>query len=342
MMYDISLGSDNHSGVHPHVFAAMQAANEGYSFGYGDDPLSLQVLSQIEELFGGDCEAWFVMTGTGANVLSLQSLIKSYNAVFCAATAHINVDECGAVQKFTQARLSPIETPDGKLTPELIAPRLLGDRDQHHSQFKVISISQSTEYGTLYTLNELEALANFAHDNGMLLYMDGARLANAAATLNCTLKEMTKDVGVDMLSFGGTKNGMLFGEAVISFRPELTSDFRFYRKQATQLLSKMRYISAQYQAYLEGDLWRHNAMHANRMACLLGKRLAEIPQCRITQEVLVNSVFVILPEHLITPLQDKYHFYTWDEARNEVRLMCSFNTTAEHIEDLISTIYELL
>ncbi|MDY0152311.1 MAG: low specificity L-threonine aldolase [Candidatus Cloacimonas sp.] len=341
-MYKISFGSDNHSGVHQQVFDAMLAANNGYCSAYGDDPLSLKMLAQIEALFGGNCEAWFVMTGTGANVLSLQTLLKSYNAIICAATAHINVDECGAVQKFTQARLTPLETLDGKLTPELIAPRLLGDRDQHHSQFKVVSISQSTEYGTLYTLEELRTLADYVHANSMLLYMDGARLANAAVALNCSLKEMTTDVGVDMLSFGGTKNGLMFGEAIISLKPELTSDLRFFRKQATQLISKMRYIAAQYEAYLEGDLWRHNALHANRMACLLAKRLQSIPQLTVTQEVTVNSIFVILPEKLIAPLQEKYHFYTWDEARNEVRLMCSFNTTEEHIEELIATIMQLL
>lgn len=342
MMFNISFGSDNHSGMHPAAIEALQRANTGYCPAYGDDPLTQKMLAQLEALFGGDCEAWFTITGTGANVLSLQSLINSYNAVICAATAHINVDECGAVQKFTQARLSPIETPDGKLTPALIAPKLMGDRDQHHSQFKVISISQSTEYGTLYSLNELKALAEFAHSHGMLLHIDGARLANAAVALGCSLKAMTRDIGADIISFGGTKNGLLFGEAIISFRPELTSDMRFYRKQATQLFSKMRFIAAQYEAYLTDDLYIHNAKHANNMATLLAKRLADIPQLTVTQPVTVNSVFLILPERLIDPLQEKYHFYTWDEARNEVRLMCSYNTTEEHIDDLIATINSLL
>lgn len=341
-MFPISFGSDNHSGVHPTVFSAMQKANSGYCPAYGDDPLTQKMLAQIEAMFGGDCEAWFVMTGTGANVLSLQSLMKSYHAVFCATTSHINVDECGAVQKITQARLAPIETTDGKLTPELIAPRLLGDRDQHHSQFKIISISQSTEYGTLYSLAELRALADFAHANGMLLYVDGARLANAAAALNCSLKEMTRDQGVDMLSFGGTKNGLLFGEAIVSFRPELSADLRFFRKQATQLFSKMRFISAQYEAYLEKDLWKQNALQANKMASLLASRLREIPQIRISQEVKVNSIFVTMPAQIIPILQDKYHFYTWDEARCEVRLMCSFDTTEEQIDEFITETKSLL
>ncbi len=341
-MYKISFGSDNHSGMHPAVLQALHKANDGYCPAYGDDPLTEKVLADIKQLFGGGCEAWFTITGTGANILCLQSLMSSFNAVLCAATSHINVDECGAVQKFTQGRLHPINTPDGKLTPALIAPRLLGDRDQHHSQFRLISISQSTEYGTLYSLAELAALADFAHAHNMLLHIDGARLANAAVALGCCLQAMTKDVGVDIVSFGGTKNGLMCGEAIVSFKPELTKDMRFYRKQATQLFSKMRFIAAQFEAYLADDLYITNAMHANMMATLLAKRLAEIPQLTVTQAVTVNSVFVILPEKLIEPLQAKYHFYTWDEARNEVRLMCSFNTTEAHIADLLATIKSLL
>jgi threonine aldolase len=340
-MFPISFGSDNHSGIHYTVFSALQKANVGFCPAYGDDPLTRNVLSDLEALFGGDCEAFLVMTGTGANVLSLQALTHSFHAVICAETSHINVDECGAVQKCTQARLSPIKTPDGKLTPELIAPRLMGDRDQHHSQFKIISISQSTEYGTLYTLDEIRALADFAHAHKMLLHIDGARLANAVAALDTTLKGMTRDVGADIVSFGGTKNGLLFGEAIISFVPELTADMRFYRKQLNQLFSKMRFIAAQFEAYLAKDLWLENARNANAMAHLLASRLSEIPEITITQKVYVNSVFVTMPAAWIPVLQEKFMFYTWDEARDEVRLMCSFNTLAEHIEELISAIMEL-
>ncbi len=341
-MYSVSFGSDNHSGVHRKVWEAMQVADIGYCPAYGDDPLTYKVLADIEKLFGDDCEASFVMTGTGANVLSLQSFVRSYHAVFCAATSHINVDECGAVQKNTQARLQVIDTPDGKLTPELIQPRLLNNRDQHHSQGRVISVTQSTEYGTLYSLAELKALAHFAHTNDMYLHIDGARLANAAAALNCSLKEMTKDIGADIVSFGGTKNGLLFGEAVISFHPFITQDMRFFRKQCTQLMSKMRYISAQYQAYLEDDLWKTNALHANAMAALLAERLKEFPQIRITQPVTVNSIYAILPVEITPALQETYHFYMWNEALNEVRLMCSFNTTEKHIEELTIFLHKLL
>jgi len=341
-MYPISFGSDNHSGVHPLVMDALIKANSGYCPAYGDDPLTQDVLTQIKELFGNGCDAWLVMTGTGANILSLQSLIKPYHAVVCAATAHINVDECGAVQKNTQARLIPIATPDGKLTPELIAPKLLGDRDQHHSIPHVVSISQSTEYGTLYSLAEIKALADFAHAHKMLLHIDGARLSNAAAALNCSFPAMTKDCGADIVSLGGTKNGMLFGEAIISFVPELTHDMRFYRKQANQLFSKMRFIAAQFQAYLTDELWRSNSLHANQMAALLATKLNGLPGVQITQNVAVNSLFVILPAHLLAPLQDKYHFYTWDETRNEVRLMCSFNTTEAHLDEFVADIRSML
>lgn len=341
-MNSVSFGSDNHSGIHPQVLEAIQKANYGYCPAYGDDPLTIKVLEQIKQLFGGNCDAWFVITGTGANILSLQSVIHSYNAIICPKSAHINTDECGAVQKFTQSRLQSIETTDGILTPELIAPLLLGNRDQHHSQAKVISISQSTEYGTLYSLQELKALADFAHQNNMFLHIDGARLANAASALNCSLKEMTKDISADVVSFGGTKNGLLCGEAIISFNPEITSDMRFYRKQASQLLSKMRFVSAQFEAYLQDDLYLQNAFCANKMAKLLAKRLQEIKEVTVTQEVEVNSLFVILPEHIIETLQQKYHFYTWNEATNEVRLMCSFNTKEEHIDEFINDLKTLL
>ena len=335
-MFPVSFGSDNHSGVHPEVWKALLKADEGFAPAYGEDPLTLEVLNKIESLFGGDCQACFVMTGTGANVVAIQNLVKSFNAIFCAQTAHINVDECGAVQKFTQARLQVIPTTNGKLTPELIGPYLLNNRDQHHSQGKVVSIAQSTEYGTLYTIEELKVLADYTHQQDMLLQIDGARLANAAAALDCSLKDITKEVGADIVSFGGTKNGLLFGEALISFRPELTSDIRFYRKQCTQLFSKMRYISAQFDAYLKDALWKKNANQANAMATLFSESLRNIPEVEIVQPVQVNSLFVKMPKKSIEELREKYHFYIWDEAKNVVRLMCSFNTTEKHIEEFIS------
>lgn len=337
-MFPISFGSDNHSGVHPAVMEALQKANQGYCPAYGDDPLTQSALASLKELFGAHSEAWFVMTGTGANVIALQSLISSWHAVACPASAHINVDECGAVQKFSQGRLQAIETPDGKLSPELITPRLYGNRDQHHSQFRVISISQSTEYGSLYTPAEIAVLADFAHRHDMYLHIDGARLANAAAALNCSLAAITRDAGADIVSFGGTKNGLLFGEAIISFRPEINNAMRFYRKQATQLYSKMRFIGAQFIAYLDNELWRANALHANRMCSLLGGRLAGLDQIEITMPPVVNALFCILPHAITQPLMDKYHFYMWNEALNEVRLMCGFNSSAEHIDAFVEDV----
>lgn len=341
-MFSISFGSDNHSGVHPKVWDAMRKADAGFCPAYGDDPLSQKVLKQLEWLFGGGCEASFVITGTGANVIALQNLVSSFHAIFCANTAHINVDECGAVQKFTQARLKVIDSPNGKLNPEMIFPQLMNNRDQHHSQGRVVSITQSTEYGTLYSLAELKALADFCHEHEMYLHVDGARLANAAAALDCSLKEMCKDTGVDIVSFGGAKNGLLFGEALICYRPELCANQRFYRKQCTQLFSKMRFIAAQFEAYLEDELWRKNALHANEMAALLAARLKEIPKVRVTQPVMVNSVYAILPRSITASLMERYHFYMWNEALNEVRLMCGYNTSKEQIDSFVADLCSML
>ncbi|MDD2331128.1 MAG: beta-eliminating lyase-related protein [Candidatus Cloacimonetes bacterium] len=340
-MQEISFGSDNHSAVHPLVMAALSEVNQGFCFGYGDDPYTEEVIALLRDSFGGNCDIWMVMTGTGANVISLQALLHSFNAVLCPHTSHINVDECGAVQKFTQARLLPINTPDGKLSPELIEPALGGRGDQHHSQKKIVSISQSTEYGTAYSLDELSALAEYVHSKGLLLHIDGARLANAAAYLGVSLKAMTSEVGADVVSFGGTKNGMMFGEAIISFVPELTQNILYFRKQASQLYSKARFIAAQYKAYLQDELWRSCALHANRMASLLAQELDQFPQVRVTQKVQANAVFVILPPEWIKALQPRYMFYMWDEVIHEARLMCSFTTREEHISTLIRDIRTL-
>ncbi len=341
-MYQYSFGSDNHSGVHPDVMRALHETNKGYCFGYGDDPLTESVTARLKELFGGNCDIWFVMTGTGANAIALQALIQSFNAVICANSSHINVDECGAIQKFTQARLLVIDTPNGKLSPELVLPHMHGRGDQHHSQKRILSITQSTEYGTLYTIDELRDLAIFAHSHKLFLHVDGARLSNAAAALGVSLKEMTKDVGVDILSFGGTKNGMMFGEAIVSFVPDLTHDLIYFRKQSTQLYSKMRYISAQYDAYLKNDLWLHNARHANNMARMLASELRKIDAVSVTQETEVNAVFAILPTDVNRVLQEKYMYYTWDETRGEIRLMCSFETKETDIMAFISDVRTLI
>lgn len=334
-MIPVSFGSDNHSGVHPSVLIALERVNADFCVAYGEEEYTRGIKDRIAELFGGNCRVWFTMTGTGANILSLQYLMRSYHSVICAHTAHINVHECGAVQKFTQGRLLPIHTEDGKLSPELIAPHLEGKNDPHMSQYRIISISQTTETGLVYAVDEIKALAEFAHDNDMLLHVDGARLANALAACNTEPVTMFRDAGVDIVSFGGTKNGLMFGEAIISYLPDREDDLVFYRKQAAQLYSKMRYIAAQYDAYLSDDLWKQNALQANRMAALFTEELSKLPGITITQPVQANALFAVIPHHKIAPLMDKYHFYVWDESRCEVRLMCSFNTEREHIDQFI-------
>ena len=261
--------SDNNAGIHPVLLESMAAANSGHVVAYGDDEYTRRAEKAFRDHFGADAEVYFVLTGTGANVLSLASFTRSFNSVICAETAHIQVDECGAPEKFTQCKLLPVATPDGKLTVDGIKKYLHGFGFEHHAQPRVISISQPTEMGTVYTPAEIRSLADLAHQNNMILHMDGARLANAAVSLDLPFKAFTTDAGVDVLSFGGTKNGMLFGESVVFLKPGMSAEFKYLRKQGMQLASKMRYISAQFEAYLTKDIWRTNAMHANKMAQLL-------------------------------------------------------------------------
>src|SRR6476659_1706798 len=283
-----SFASDNNAGVHPEVIEAIRAANEGHVIAYGDDPFTARAVKLFQKHFGRDVTVYFVFGGTGANVLGLKAITKSHQAIICAETAHVNVDECGAPENYTGCKLLTIATPDGKLRVEQIKPLLHGIGVEHHVQPGVITVSQATEMGTVYTKKELRTLVAFAHDNGMLLHVDGARLANAAVSLNATLKEITADVGVDVLSFGGTKNGMMYGEAVVFFDKKRAADFKFIRKQGMHLPSKMRFISAQFEALLSGDLWRRSATHSNRMAQILATELRKIPQIIITQEVKAN------------------------------------------------------
>ena len=315
--------------------AAVTAANDGHVIAYGDDPFTARAIKRFREHFGKNAEVFFVFGGTGANVLGLKTAVHSYHAIVCAETAHIYVDECGAPEKFTGCKLLPIKTPDGKVRPEQIPPLLHEIGFEHHVQPKVVSVSQATEMGTVYTPRELKNLANFAHEHDMLLHVDGARISNAAAGLGVRLKAITRDVGVDILSFGGTKNGMMYGEAVVFFNPDLARDFKYTRKQGTHLPSKMRFISAQFEALLSNDLWRRNAEHANRMAQLLADALREVPQVRITQKVESNGVFARLPRKYIAPLQKHYFFYVWNEERSEVRFMTSFDTTEDDIQNFI-------
>jgi threonine aldolase len=334
--------SDNNAGVHPRVMEALRAANEGHVVAYGDDTYTEAAVGKFREQFGEQVEVFFVFGGTGANVLGLSAITRPHHAVVCAESAHINVDECGAPEKFTGCKLVDLPTPDGKLRPEQIEPLLARVGDQHHVQPRVVSVSQATEYGTVYTVEELKRLAEFAHSHDLLLHVDGARVANAAAHLNVSLRELTAGAGVDVLSFGGTKNGMMYGEAVVFFDPSLARGFEFVRKQGAQLPSKMRFITAQFGALLTDDLWLRNAEHANRMAGLLTSELKQIPQVRITQPVESNAVFAIIPPEHVGAIRERFFFYTWDEQASEVRLMCSFDTTEEDVRELVKVIREFV
>jgi len=330
-----SFASDNNAGVHPEIIKAIKAANEGHVIAYGDDPITARAVKLFQKHFGPDIAVYFVFGGTGANVLGLKAITRSHQAIICAETAHVNVDECGAPENFTGCKLLAIPTSDGKLRVEQIKPLLHGIGVEHHVQPAVISISQATEMGTVYTKKELKTLALFAHEHGMLLHVDGARLSNAAVSLETSLKEITADVGVDVLSFGGTKNGMMYGEAVVFFKPKLASEFKYIRKQGMQLSSKMRFISAQFEAMLSGNLWRRGPEHANRMARLLAGELAKLSQIKITQPVEANGVFTVIPKKYIPALQKKYFFYVWNEEISEVRLMASFDTSEDDVRDFV-------
>lgn len=324
--------SDNYAGVHPAVMAALAAANDGPARAYGDDTLTRAARARFKQVLGEKAEAFFVFLGTAANVLALRCMVRPHHAVLCASSAHINVDECGAPEAHLGCKLMCADAPDGKLTPALLRPFLTHLGNEHHNQPRAVSIAQATELGTIYSPAEIRALADFAHGNGMLLHMDGARLGNAAAALDCTLREITVDAGVDALSFGGTKNGLMFGEAVVFFRPELAQDFAFVRKQGMQLCSKMRFIAAQFLALLENGLWRENAANANAMARLLADRLAGAPGVHITQAVETNAVFARLSPAAIARLQARFAFYTWNHEEHVVRWMTSFATTEAEVE----------
>jgi len=323
--------SDNNAGVHPRILEAFARANDGHVVAYGDDPYTESAVGMFREVFGGETEVFFVYNGTGANVLGLQALTDSFNAVICAETAHINVDECGAPEKFTGCKLITIPTENGKITVDQIKPHLHALGNEHHTQPRIISITQATELGTVYRPEEIEAITRFAHERHMLVHMDGARIANAAVSLDLGLREITRDAGVDILSFGGTKNGMMFGEAVVFFREELAGDFRYIRKQGMQLASKMRYIAVQFEALLTEELWRKNARQANEMATLLAQEVRKIPAIIITQDVDSNGVFAQVPRGVIPLLQKEYFFYVWDEGTSIVRWMASFDTTEDDI-----------
>ena len=334
--------SDNAASVHPAVLAAIAAANDGHALGYGHDPLTERVQARFRTMFGAGAEVFFVWGGTAANVLALRAACRPWEAVICADTAHLNVDECGAPEAIAGVKLLTAPSEDGKLTPELIEPLITRIGDEHAVQPRVLSISQSTELGTVYSVAELTALTDLAHRRGLVVQMDGARISNAAAALGVTPGAISVEVGVDVLSFGGTKNGLLGAEAVVVLEPALAAGFPFLRKQSMQLASKMRFLAAQFDALLTDELWRRSAAHANAMAQRLADAVRGLPGLELTRPVQANAVFAILPGPVAAELQERFGFYAWDESRGEVRWMCSWDTTEDDVDEFSSAIRALL
>jgi threonine aldolase len=327
--------SDNNAGVHPEILKELARINTGHEIGYGGDRYTAVARDIFKQHLGADAEVYFVFTGTAANVLGISCVTRSWNSVITANTAHLQTDECGAPEKFTGCKVLTVDSPDGKITVEMIEKHVHGFDFEHHAQPKVISITQSTEMGTVYSVKEIKKISAYAHSKGLLLHMDGARLANAAVSLGLPFRAFTTNAGVDVLSFGGTKNGLMAGEAICFLKPGLASDFKYIRKQGMQLASKMRFISAQFLAYFRNDLWKECASHSNSMAAILADRLKGIRNIHITQKVQSNGIFVIIPKEAAERVMKEYFFYPWDESKSEYRLMTAWDTTEEDIEEFV-------
>ena len=332
--------SDNYSGIHPEVLAAIAAANDGHQVSYGEDVYTERLQEVFARHFGEGVEAYPVFNGTGANVVGLQSMLPRWGAVITAGTAHINVDEGGAPERVGGMKLLTVPTPDGKLTPALIDQEAWGWGDEHRAQPLAVSITQSTELGTLYTAAEIRAIADHAHERGMLLHVDGARLANAAVSLGAELRAFTTDAGVDILSLGGTKNGAMGAEAVVVLSDRAGEGMLFLRKLNMQLASKMRFISAQLVALYEGELWRENASHANAMAARLRAAAEQVPGVSFADPTQSNGVFARLPEGVADRVRDAFFFYDWDASAGEVRWMCTWDTTEDDVDAFARAVRE--
>ncbi len=335
-----AFASDNWAGVHPEVLEAMAAANEGHVPSYGGDPYTHEAVARIRAELGEDAEVFLVFSGTAANVMCLQSMVQSHQAVICAETAHVYTSECAAAEKHIGCKLLTVPSPQGKMTVQGIRDHLHDIGNEHHVQPRAVSITQATEYGTVYTPQEIRVIADFAHTHSLLLHMDGARIFNAAVSLDVPLRAITSGAGVDALSFGGTKNGLVAGEAVVFFKQVLADDFEFKRMQGMQLSSKMRFIAAQFNALLTNDLWKRSAAHANRMAQLLAGELAGIKGVALTQRVQANEVFVTLPPEIIPKLQERWPFHVWNAATSEARLITSFDTPEADVTDFADLVRE--
>ncbi|WP_309053244.1 low specificity L-threonine aldolase [Streptomyces sp.] len=332
--------SDNYAGAHPEVLAAIALANDGHQVAYGEDQYTEHLQRVMHSHFGPSAEAFPVFNGTGANVTALQALTDRWGAVICAESAHINVDEGGAPERMGGLKLLTVPTPDGKLTPELIDRQAWGWDDEHRAMPQVVSITQNTELGTVYTVDEIRAIVDHAHAKGMKVHLDGARIANAAASLDVPMRAFTNAVGVDVLSYGGTKNGMLFGEAVVVLNPDAVSHMKHLRKLSMQLASKMRFVSVQLEALLAKDLWLRNARHANAMARRLADGVRAVDGVEILYPVQANAVFARLPHEVSRRLQERFRFYFWDEAAGDVRWMCSFDTTEDDVDAFLQALKE--
>ena len=340
--------SDNYAGVHPEIMDALVSANIDHQISYGDDEYTARLQQVAANHLGDHAKIYPVFNGTGANVTALQAMAPNRGAVICAQTAHIHVDEAGAPEHVAGLKLLPVPTPDGKLTPELIDREAWGFGDVHRAQPRIVSVSQSSELGTVYTADELRGITDHAHSLGMTVHLDGARLANAAASLGTTLREISTDVGVDVLSLGGTKNGLMFGEAVVVLNPDTVTGLDFLRKMNTQLASKMRFLSAQLIALFDGDLWMRNATNANVMAARLRARLdaaigaGQAPGLAFTQPTQVNSVFATLPDGVADQLREQVRFYDWNAAIGEVRWMTAFDTNEVEVDKFADLVIQTL
>lgn len=337
-----SFKSDNVSGIHPKVLEAIKQANIGHDSPYGNDKWTERATESIRSLFEKDVDVYFVALGTASNVIGLSGLINTFEGVVCTETAHINTDECGTFERFSNSKLLYIEDHDGKIKIEDIKKHLTHIDDEHRVQARVISISQTTETGTLYTVGEIKELADFAHENNMYLHLDGARLANAIVALDSSFKEMVADTGVDLLSLGGTKNGMMIGEAIVSFNKEISKNFKYHRKQGMQLLSKMRFVACQFIPYIEDGVWEECARNANQMGQYLKERLGQFEEIEVQEGFKTNMIFANMDKRIIDNLQEKFGFYTIDEKTNLVRLVTSFDTEKEDVDKFILAIEDTL
>jgi len=337
-----SFASDNYAGVLPEMMNALLAANTKHARSYGADQITADTTKLFKDIFGADVSVFFVFNGTGANVLSISSATQSYNAILCADTSHIYCDESSAPETFTGCRFFPLTANEnGKLDIETIKTRLIRKGDVHYAQATMLSITQATEYGTIYTPAEIAEISTLCKEHGLYLHVDGSRFFNAAASLGCTLADISGNAGVDILSLGGTKAGMMFGEAVVVFNKELAKHIAFKHKQVMQLASKTRFIAAQFDAMLRTELWKSTAGHANAMAQLLHKEISAFPSVKITKPTQANAVFAEIPVSWYEPLQEHYPFYVWKESTHEVRLMCAWDTKEEDINNFVAAIKKL-